>query len=86
MTMAVTTQILAQGDVDEAKYAAFVAKVTRQHERAMKRGARGYEGWSPADCAEAARSYCVMYREQYRTLVPVASMDEANRVSRVGRD
>ena len=67
--------MLRPSDVDEAAYAKFLTKITKSNMRARdKSNASGrgvWVGMSDADCAEAARSYCIMYRHQFRVLVPV---------------
>ncbi len=72
MSNAVTTQMLRPGDVDEAAYAKFVAKILKSNLRARDKGRTCFAGMTDDECREAARSYCVMYRHQFRVLVPVA--------------
>lgn len=64
-------------DIDEAKYAAFVAKTVKSNMRARdkadRRGDPGglWYGFTDEQCAEAARSYCEMYRHQFARLVEI---------------
>jgi len=80
--MTVTTQAFTHSAVDETRFAAFVAKVTKSNLRLRGKGHRDYVDMTDADCEEAARSYCSMYRHQFRALIPVASIEEARRASR----
>ena len=68
----VTSQLYRAGEVDEAKYAAFVAKTVRSNLRARdKANAKGdprglWYGFTDEQCREAAEAYCHCYRHQKR--------------------
>lgn len=76
-TMTVTTEFLRKtGEIDETAYAAFLAKNVKSNIRARdKANARGltrsvWYGMTDAECTEAARSYCVMYRHHFAIFAP----------------
>ena len=73
----VTTQMFKHGDVDEAAYAAFVAKTIKSNKRAVAKGRGVWAGKTDADAIEAAEQYCRCYRHQFRTLIPVQTKAEA---------
>lgn len=74
----VTTELLRKtGEIDEVKYAEFLAKTIKSNIKARdKANARNltrsvWYGMSDADCTEAARSYCTMYRHHFAIFAPV---------------
>lgn len=75
MTQAtVAAAMYKPGNVNEEKYAAFVAKTEASYRKwrakgqAGKRAYRDYIDWTDADCRKMAEVYCGMYRHQFRTL------------------
>lgn len=78
--LTVETKMFRNGDVDEAAYAKFVAKTIksnmRARDKANKRGDGIWFGFTDDQCREAARSYCAMYRHQFRVLIECKTREE----------
>lgn len=65
----VETGMFTHGEVDEVKYAKFVAKNVASNLRARARGVRDFAHMTEAECVAAAESYCRAYQHQFRVLV-----------------
>lgn len=70
-----TSGLLRTTTVDEPRFAAFVAKMVASYRRSRdkhtKAGRGMYFGWTDAQCQEAARFYCGVYRNQFLKTEPV---------------
>jgi uncharacterized protein (DUF169 family) len=70
-TITVETQMFTYGDVEEAKYNAFLAKTAKTYMRARAKGRKPYATWTDEQCMAAAHAYCGMYRHHFRAQIRI---------------
>lgn len=67
----VTTSLWTHGEVDEAKFAAWVEKTAKSYRRWRDKGKSLYVGWTDEQCTEAARFYCGCYQHHFRVQIQI---------------
>jgi hypothetical protein len=64
----VDAHFMTIGDVDEERYAHFLAETLASYTKLRAKGRRWYASLTDEELVAGAEAYCRIYRHQYRTL------------------